>query len=119
MLTPIPGLHGSLTFRTAIELYERHCDRGDEVCARCGDRVPCPSRSHAISVIFSAGEDPGSYDTRQGPSTEDPAFSGQGKPERQRESGASTAPTYTGYQLGGRGRRRVSPEYYSYDRDNS
>jgi hypothetical protein len=113
-MTVIPGLRDSLTYQVSAELYQRHRDAGNGACAACGDSAPCPSRRHATSVIVAAGEDPRFYDVPAVPVAGDPQPA-QGQREDRPEL---AAPTYTGYQLGGRG-HRASPQGYFHDRDSS
>jgi hypothetical protein len=60
----IAGLRGSMTYRLAVQVYQRHYDRGDGRCVRCGLLAPCPPRGHAAAVIRAGGDDPGYYDLR-------------------------------------------------------
>jgi hypothetical protein len=61
---PIPNLHGTPMHVTAVELYQGHHSGTAGMCVRCGERAPCPVRSHAASVIAAVGEDPRWYDGR-------------------------------------------------------
>jgi hypothetical protein len=58
----ISGLRDSMTYRLAVQVYQRHHDPGDGVCRWCGLSAPCTPRGHAASVIQAAGDDPHRYD---------------------------------------------------------
>jgi hypothetical protein len=117
-LAPIPGLRGTETHGLAVVVYQGHHDNGASACARCGQRTPCPARQHAASVILAAGEDPRWYDGRP-PLSAVPAAQprpGQRRGRDHQDTGGEAWPGYTGYRVGGRG-RRVSPAGFLYERD--
>ncbi|QOC90311.1 hypothetical protein [Micromonospora craniellae] len=107
---PIPNLHGTPMHVTAVELYQGHHGDAAGACVRCGERVPCPVRKHAASVIAAAGEDPRWYDGRVGAAPPPPAAG-----PAPRESGR-THPNHTGYTIGGHG-ASLSPESFLYERE--
>jgi hypothetical protein len=117
--SPILGLRYSLTYRTSVELYQRHDDAGSGACTTCGNPAPCPARRHATSVIVAAGEDPRSYNAR--PSHDVPATGDshreEGTDSTSRSPTPRSYPPHTGYHLGGRG-RPANPEGFFYDRDS-
>lgn len=108
MHRPIPTLRGTLTHSTAVELYQGH--HGDAgACVRCGERAPCPARSHAASVIAAAGEDPRRYDGRLTAAPHAPG------PRPAPEVGR-TNPDHCGYTISGRS-VPMSPEGLLYERE--
>lgn len=90
----IAGLRGSLTHRTSAQLYQRHHDAGDGGCQTCGEPIPCSARRHAAWVMEAAGDDSLLHEPP--------------RPD-------SVTPAFTGYRLGGHGRRE-SWEGLRYDR---
>ncbi|RNL87700.1 hypothetical protein EFE23_26680 [Micromonospora solifontis] len=91
-LTPIPGLRRTVLYETAVAIYQRHRQSELGVCGACGQPAPCPARHHAALVISSTGTDP--------------------EPLEERSS-----PTYSGWQVGGRG-RPLDESALMYERDS-
>ena len=103
MSTPIPSLPGSPTHEVATALYQSHHDAAG-ACVRCGQRAPCPVRTHAATVIIAAGEDPRWYDERLA---------------RRRANRSNVDETYadhTGISITGRN-APIDPAHYLYERD--
>ncbi|MDG4798821.1 hypothetical protein [Micromonospora sp. WMMD1082] len=118
--TPIPNLHGTPTHVMAVELYQGHHGDATGACVRCGERAPCPVRSHAASVITAAGEDPRWYDGRltAAPPTPTPGLRQPGADERPTaQLGLDrTHPDHSGYHVGGR-TVPMSREGFLYERE--
>jgi hypothetical protein len=113
----MPNLGGTPTHVTAVELYQRHHGDPAGVCVRCGERAPCPVRSHAESVIVAAGEDPRRYDRRLSPGAPaaDAARPVGGPPAGEPDFGDTHA-GHAGFSVGGRDVHR-NPASFLYERD--
>jgi len=116
MHPPIPTLHGTPTHITAVELYQRHHGNAAGICARCGDRTPCPVRAFAAWVIKAAGEDPRWYDGRLSPTapTAELPRHADPRPAPEQDFGYVDA-DHSGYAVGGRS-VRPAPEDLRYER---
>lgn len=58
----IPGMRGSRTHQLAVVIYLWHVDSGRGNCIRCGQTMPCASKTYALQVCAAAGEDPKRYE---------------------------------------------------------
>jgi hypothetical protein len=113
----ISTLAGSDLHKLCIDIYRRHCGAGNGRCAQCGNRIPCPPRQHAASVIVAAGEDPRSYDPQAwvDPPHAAPTRTNEGRRHDQPAEDTAMPTNVTGYHLGGMSRRTNLP-YDEYKR---
>jgi hypothetical protein len=105
----IPGLHGSMTHRLAVVLYQRHRVSSAGACDECNDPAPCRTRRHAEAVIRAAGDAPRPYDTPPKPTrtnTRSPRC----------DADTTALPAYAGFHVGPRPDPSTWDGYF-YERD--
>ena len=106
----IAHLFGGQTHRLAIEVFRRHRDAGNGLCACCGNPLPCAPSTNAAAVLQAAGGDPDAVPAVQ-----------------QREAGTHNRRTPPlqpgephfddqGFYISGR-RRSMNAAGYGYERD--